>query len=165
MLQTTITPGAVVLDPREVAALPWRPFAGIGGVRDRVLWQDPAGKSFVGLLHLDPDGSVLPHIHLRAVHHLWVVSGSCVIDGRMLDAGSYGFAPAGRSHGIEQVGRAGCLLFYVYLHQGATRPAAASSHQRVAPLSAEQQGWAAAAEVAGRRHLWQKRADLPQEVP
>jgi quercetin dioxygenase-like cupin family protein len=152
MLQTTITPGTVVLDSREVATLPWRPFAGIAGVRDRVLWQDPAGKSLAGLLHLDPDGRVLPHIHLRASHHLWVVSGSCTIDGRTLDAGSYGFVPVGRAHGIEEVGRAGCLLFYLYLHQGTPRQAAATSHRRVAPLSAEQQAWAAAAELAGRWH-------------
>ena len=149
---TTNTQGTVVLDPREVAALPWQPFAGIAGVRDRVLWQDPAGKSFAGLLHLDPDGRVLPHLHLRAAHHLWVVSGSCTIDGRTLDAGSYGFVPAGREHGIEQVGRAGCLLFYLYVHEGTTRQAAARPHRRVAPLTAEEQGWAAAAELAGRRH-------------
>jgi quercetin dioxygenase-like cupin family protein len=150
MLATTIRQRTVVLDPREVAALPWRPFAGIAGVRDRVLWQDPAGKSLAGLLHLDPDASIQPHIHLRAAHHLWVLSGSCTIDGRMLDAGSYVFVPAGREHGIEQVGRAGCLLFYVYLHQGTLQQAA--PHGRVAPLTAEQQGWAAAAELAGRRH-------------
>ena len=149
---TTNTQGTVVLDPREVAALPWQPFAGIAGVRDRVLWQDPAGKSFAGLLHLDPDGRVLPHLHLRAAHHLWVVSGSCTIDGRTLDAGSYGFVPACREHGIEQVGRAGCLLFYLYVHEGTTRQAAARPHRRVAPLTAEEQGWAAAAELAGRRH-------------
>jgi quercetin dioxygenase-like cupin family protein len=147
---TTSAPGIIVLDPREMAALPWRPFAGITGVRDRVLGQDPAGKSLAGLLHLDPGASVLPHIHLRATHHLWVVSGSCTIDGRTLDAGSYGFVPAGRSHGIEQVGRAGCLLFYLYLHQGTTGRAAASSHRHLTPLTAEQQAWAAAAELAGR---------------
>jgi mannose-6-phosphate isomerase-like protein (cupin superfamily) len=155
MLQTTTTtttPGTVVLDPRAVATLPWRPFAALSGVRDRVLWQDPADKSLAGLLHLDPDASVLPHIHLRASHHLWVVSGSCTIDGRTLDAGSYVFISAGRSHGIEQVGRAGCLLFYVYLHQGTTRPAAVAPDRRVAPLTAEQQAWAAAAELAGRTH-------------
>jgi mannose-6-phosphate isomerase-like protein (cupin superfamily) len=152
MLQTTIRPEAVVLDPREVAALPWRPFAGIAGVRDRVLWQDPAGNSLTGLLHLDPDARVLPHIHLRAAHHLWVVSGSCTIDGRTLDAGSYGFVPAGRAHGIEQVGRAGCLLFYVYLHQGTPERTAATSHRRVVPVTAEQQAWAGAAELAGHRH-------------
>jgi mannose-6-phosphate isomerase-like protein (cupin superfamily) len=150
MLQTTSTPGAVILDPREVAALPWRPSAGISGLRDRVLWQDPATKSLAGLLHLDPDARVLPHIHLRASHHLWVVAGSCMIDGQLLDAGSYGFVPAGRSHGIEQVGRAGCLLFYLYLDQGTTRQPAAAPHRRVAALTAEQQGWAAAAELAGR---------------
>jgi hypothetical protein len=96
MLQTTSTPGTVMLDPREVAALAWRPFAGISGLRDRVLWQDPAGKSLAGLLHLDPDARVLAHIHLRATHHLWVVAGSCTIDGQILDAGSYGLSrPAG----------------------------------------------------------------------
>jgi mannose-6-phosphate isomerase-like protein (cupin superfamily) len=153
MLQTTTRPGTVVLDPREVAALAWRPFAGIAGVRDRVLWQDPAAKSFAGLLHLDPDARVLPHLHLRAVHHLWVVSGSCTIDGRVLDAGSYGFVPAGREHGIEQVGRAGCLLFYVYAHQGTIRQRTATARRGVAPSTAEQQAWAAAAaELAGRRH-------------
>jgi len=152
MLQTTTnTQETLVLGPGEVAALPWRPLAGIAGVPDRVLWQDPAGKSLAGLRHLDPDGRVLPHLHLRASHHLWVASGSCTIDGRRLDAGSYGFVPAGRSHGIEQVGRAGCLLFYMYLHQGTTRPAA-TADWRVAALTAEQQGWAAAAELARRRH-------------
>jgi hypothetical protein len=68
MLKTTSTPDAVLLGPREVAALPWPPFAGLSGLRDRVLWQDPAGKSLAGLLHLDPGASMLPHIHLRATH-------------------------------------------------------------------------------------------------
>jgi mannose-6-phosphate isomerase-like protein (cupin superfamily) len=153
MTQMTITPAAVLLHPREVATLPWRPFASLTGVRDRVLWQDPAGKSVAGLLHLDPDARLLPHIHLRAVHHLWVVSGSCTIDGRVLDAGSYVVVPAGRSHGIERVGRAGCLLFYVYSHQGTPGQAAASSRRGVVPSTTEQQAWAAAAaELAGRRH-------------
>ncbi|HEY7606972.1 MAG TPA: hypothetical protein VID07_09395, partial [Actinomycetes bacterium] len=74
MLQAISAQGTILLDPREVATLPWRPFAGLSGVRDRVLWQDPAAKSLAGLLHLDPGARVLPHIHLRAVHHLWVVS-------------------------------------------------------------------------------------------
>ncbi|HWD42504.1 MAG TPA: hypothetical protein VHM23_02070, partial [Actinomycetota bacterium] len=130
------------LDPREVAALPWRPFAALSGVRDRLLWQDPAGKSLAGLLHLDPGARVLPHIHLQAVHHLWVVSGSCTIDGRTLDAGSYGLVPAGRTHGIEQVGRAGCLLFYVYSHQGPPPRQPATT-----PLTDEQLAWVAAAEL------------------
>jgi mannose-6-phosphate isomerase-like protein (cupin superfamily) len=154
MLQTTTnTQGPVVLDPREVAALPWRPFAGLPGVRDRVLWQDPVGKNVAGLLHLDPEASVPPHLHRHATHQLWVVSGSCTIDGRTLDAGSYVLVPAGRSHGIEQVGRAGCLLLYLYVHQGPPRQAAATRHGHPAPLTDEEQAWAAAAaELAGRRH-------------
>jgi hypothetical protein len=64
------------------------------------------------------------------------------------------FISAGRTHAIEQVGRAGCLLFYLYqyLHQGTTRPAAGAPDRRVAPLTAEQEAWAAVAELAGCRH-------------
>jgi hypothetical protein len=80
-------------------------------------------------------------------------SGSCTMGGRVLDAGSYGFVPAGRSHGIEQVERAGCLLFYVYSHQGTIRQGTATARRGVAPSTTEQQVWAAAAaEIAGRRH-------------
>jgi hypothetical protein len=152
MLQTTISPATVLLDPREVATLPWRPFAGPSGLRNRVLWRDPAGRSCAGLLHLDPGARMLPHLHLRATHHLWIVSGSCTINGRVLTEGSYGFLPACRTHAIEQVGRAGCLLFYLYLHRGTTRPPATTPHRRVVPLTAEQQAWAVVAELAGRRH-------------
>ena len=68
-----------------------------------------------------PGTSVPPHLHPRATHHLWVVSGSCTIDGQTLDAGSYVFVPACRMHGIPQVGRAGCVLFNLYLHQAAAQ--------------------------------------------
>jgi hypothetical protein len=74
-----------------------------------------AGKSLAGLPHLDPDARVLPHIHSRASHHLWVVSGSCT-----------------------------------------TEQEAASSHRHVVPMTAEQQAWAAAAELAGR---WDPKAE------
>jgi mannose-6-phosphate isomerase-like protein (cupin superfamily) len=136
-----------LLDSREVAALAWRPLAGRAGLYDRVLWQDPAGKSHAGLLHMDPGTSVPPHLHPRATHHLWVVSGSCTIDGRTLDGGSYVFVPACRMHGIPQVGRAGCVLFYLYLHQAAAQRVAQASRGGPAHLTDEQQAWAAAAAV------------------
>ena len=94
---------------------------------------------------MDPGTSVPPHLHPRATHHLWVVSGSCTIDGRTLDAGSYVFVPACRMHGIPQVGRAGCVVFYLYLHQTATQRMAGPPHRGPAHLTDEQQAWAAAA--------------------
>lgn len=147
-----------LLDSREVAALAWRPFTGRAGLYDRVLWQDPAGRSYAGLLHMDPGTSVPPHLHPRATHHLWVVSGSCTIDGRTLDGGSYVFVPACRMHGIPQVGRAGCVVFYLYLHRTATHQVTGSPHRGPAHLTDEQQAWAAAAELSGGRRL----ADRPR---
>jgi hypothetical protein len=140
-----------LLDSREVAALLWRPLAGRAGLYDWVLWQDPAGTSYAELLHMDPGTSVPPHLHPRATHHLWVVSGSCTIDGRTLDGGSYVFVPACRMHGIPQVGRAGCVVFYLYFHQPATHQMAGSPHRSPGHLTDEQQVWAAAAALSGRR--------------
>lgn len=93
--------GEIVVDSRDVASLPWRPFAGGQGVCDRVLWQDPHGASYAGLLHMEPGTSVAPHRHRGAVHHLWVVSGECTIDARTLGGGSYVFVPQGLDHAIS----------------------------------------------------------------
>jgi quercetin dioxygenase-like cupin family protein len=151
MTQTGTVPRKLLLDSRAVAALSWRPFAGRAGLYDRVLWQDPTGKSSAGLLHMDPGTSVPPHLHPRATHHLWVASGSCTIDGRTLDGGSYVFVPACRMHGIPQVGRAGCVVFYLYLHQTATHQVSGPPHRSPGHLTDEQQVWAAAAALSGRR--------------
>jgi quercetin dioxygenase-like cupin family protein len=153
MTRAGIVPEKLALDSREVATLPWRPFAGRAGMCDRVLWQDPAGKSYAGLLHMEPGTSVPPHIHPRGTHHLWVVSGSCTIDGRTLEGGSYVFVPACRKHGILQVGRAGCVLVYLYLHQVPTRRAAETPNGAPVSVTDEQQAWAAAAELSSRRRL------------
>jgi quercetin dioxygenase-like cupin family protein len=105
----------ILLDSRDIASLPWRPFASGQGVCDRVLWQDPAGASYAGLLHMEPGTSVAPHRHRGAVHHLWVVSGECTINARTLGPGSYVFVPQGLEHAIQQAGPTGCMLFYLYL--------------------------------------------------
>jgi quercetin dioxygenase-like cupin family protein len=105
----------ILLNSRDVASLPWRPFAGGQGIRDRVLWQDPEGRSYAGLLQMEPGTSVAPHRHRGAVHHLWVVRGECVITARTLGAGSYVFVPRGVEHAIQQAGPIGCTLFYLYL--------------------------------------------------
>jgi quercetin dioxygenase-like cupin family protein len=105
----------ILLDSREVASLAWRPFAGEEGLRDRVLWQDPDGRSYAGVLEMEPGSSMAPHLHRGAVHHLWVVRGECRISGRTFAAGSYVFVPRGVEHAIERAGLTGCTLFYLYL--------------------------------------------------
>lgn len=139
MTQTETTAQELLLDGRDVAMLPWRAFAGGAGLRDRVLWRDPAGRTYAGLLHMDAGTSVPSHVHRHAVHHLWVVSGSCTINGRALGGGSYVFVPAGLEHGIQRAGRAGCVLFYLYLHQAA----ADRTPERVAPPTPDQPAWTA----------------------
>ena len=110
----------ILLDSREVASLPWRPFAGEGGVHDRVLWQDPDGASYAGVLEMRPGSSVAPHRHCGAVHHLWVTRGHCEINGRTLATGSYVFVPRGVEHAIQRAGPTGCTLFYLYLRVAPT---------------------------------------------
>jgi quercetin dioxygenase-like cupin family protein len=119
----------ILLDTCEVASLPWRPFAGEEGVRDRVLWQDPDGASYAGLLDLEPGASVAPHLHRGAVHHLWVVSGHCEIGGRTLGAGSYVFVPGGAEHAIQRAGPTGCVLFYLYLRMASATDDAHPAHK------------------------------------
>lgn len=48
--QTETTAQELLLDGRDVAMLPWQAFAGGAGLRDRVLWRDPAGRTYAGLL-------------------------------------------------------------------------------------------------------------------
>ena len=102
MRRAGTTAQEILLDGRDVARLPWRAFAGSEGLRDRVLWQDPGGRTYAGLLHMDAGASVPPHVHRHAAHHLWVVSGSCTVNGRALGGGSYMFVPAGLEHGIQR---------------------------------------------------------------
>ncbi len=126
----------ILLNSGDVASLAWRPFAGGLGVRDRVLWRDPEAASYARLLQMEPGTSVAPHRHRGAVHHLWVVSGECVINARTLAAGSYVFVPRGLEHAIQRVGPIGCTLFYLYLRVApATRrvQAAQNGHEAMRP--------------------------------
>jgi quercetin dioxygenase-like cupin family protein len=120
MTPTPTTSEELLLDSRDVATRPWQQFADTTGLYHRVLWRDPTRRSYAGLLHMDPGTSLPPHIHHHAAHHLWVVSGECTISGRRLDSGSYVSVPAGVQHGIDRAGRAGCLLFYLYLAEPQT---------------------------------------------
>lgn len=123
MTAALTTDEELLLDSYEVASRPWRRFADTDGLHDRVLWQDPMGRSYAGLLGMSAGASLPAHVHHHATHHLWVVSGDCMINGRRLDSGSYVFVPAGVEHGIGRAGRAGCLLFYLYLVAPGAGPA------------------------------------------
>ncbi|HEY8546654.1 MAG TPA: cupin domain-containing protein, partial [Acidimicrobiales bacterium] len=73
--------------------------------------------SVAGLMRLDPGASVEPHVHRRSHHHVWVVEGSAVVQGRTLAAGSYAHIPAGVRHGTTSLEPDGCTLFYLYVRE------------------------------------------------
>lgn len=100
----------------SIAAMPWQPFDGVGGVEQRLLWQ--AGDSYAGLLRLAPGARIAGHHHYRGHHHVWVVEGECSTLGGRVGAGSYVHVPAGVQHAIE-AGAEGCTLFYLYLREEA----------------------------------------------
>jgi quercetin dioxygenase-like cupin family protein len=105
----------LVLQRPDIEAKPWRQLAGNEGVTDKVLWSDPETGSFAGLMAIGPGKTVRSHFHGRAIHHLCVLGGECRIKDRVLGPGCYAFVPAGVEHGIDEGGRDGCTLFFLFL--------------------------------------------------
>ena len=110
-----MTAQQVVIDREDVQAQPWTPLGTDTGVRQKVLWRDEGGRSYAGLLRMDPGAHVREHTHHGAVHHAWVVNGVCGMGGEALGPGSYCFVPAGTEHELLEVGLEGCTIFYLYL--------------------------------------------------
>lgn len=107
-----------VLSHDALRSAHWRPFAGSDGVRYTVLWRDPDGGSYAGLLRLDPGATLPAHRHDAASHHLFVVHGMCFVAGEPLGPESYMHVDAGETHVIEHAGPQGCTIFYLYLVGG-----------------------------------------------
>jgi len=105
----------LVMDRERIEALPWLPFDHTPGVAQRVLWHDDTSGSYAGMLRLDKGASIPLHTHRSAAHHVWVLAGTCEIEGTSLTSGSYVFVPAALEHGIHDTGSTGCTLFYLYL--------------------------------------------------
>jgi quercetin dioxygenase-like cupin family protein len=106
-----------VVSSSDAEAGPWEPFPEEEGVRMRVLWRNPVSGSFSGLLEVAPGAHLRPHFHLNAVHHLFVVAGTCelAVSERVIGPGSYIYVPAEEVHGIEAVDWESCRLFFLHL--------------------------------------------------
>ena len=103
--------------PREVVDhLPWQPLPGCDGVSTKVV-VDVDGD-VAGLLRLLPGAQEVQHVHGHGSHHLWVLSGSVVVEDTPLPAGSYLHVPAGLVHDLRDAGE-GSTLFYVFHRDGA----------------------------------------------
>jgi len=111
----TATEVEQILDWFEIENMDWSRIAGAEGVSTKILWRDPAGISFAGLMRIEPGASLASHTHRFATHHLLMVEGTARIGQRWLRAGGYAFIPAGAPHGLDEVGPQGCILFFNYL--------------------------------------------------
>jgi quercetin dioxygenase-like cupin family protein len=104
-----------ILDGQDIEAKPWEKFAAHEGAGVKVLWKDPETGSYAGLLRVPPGASLPAHIHPYAVHHLYILEGTCRVAGEVLTRGSYVFVPPGEDHRIEEAGPVGCSIFFLYL--------------------------------------------------
>lgn len=102
----------LVLDPIEIAQLPWQAVPGCPGVREKELWR--FGDFVHALIRYEPGSSTPGRPHLAAHHHIWTVSGNATIGGRPLVTGSYVHVPPGVEHPVRDVGPDGCTLLQVH---------------------------------------------------
>jgi quercetin dioxygenase-like cupin family protein len=102
----------LLLDAAEVRARPRRPLKGSRGVEHALLWH--RGEECAGVLHLQPGAEMPAHRHDHASHHVWVITGIAIVDGRELGPGSYWYIPPRTDHRV-QAGPDGCELHYLYL--------------------------------------------------
>lgn len=109
----SVAAAPIVLDRTAIAALPGRRLAGLEAARSTLLWR--SGDSVAGILEVDPGGTLAPHCHVGAHHHMWVDQGTCTILGHDLGPGAYVHVPAGAEHGVSGVGPEGCRIVYLYV--------------------------------------------------
>jgi mannose-6-phosphate isomerase-like protein (cupin superfamily) len=102
----------LTIRPSDIDTLPTLPVPGCPGVTVRQLWR--SGDLHDTLITYAAGAATPGNPHNGADHHIWVVSGSAVIDGRPVEAGSYVHVPPGADHPIRATGPAGCVLLQVH---------------------------------------------------
>ena len=121
----------LVATSADIEAMPWKQQEGQPGLQFKVLWR--SGDNVIGVSELAEGAENAEHTHYGAHHHIVVLSGSCTMIGRELDAGSYIYIPPGVAHGVTDVGEGGCRLFYTY-RPVEVPPASAGDPEVVAPV-------------------------------
>lgn len=112
MVTTYPTPTLFALSQAMVEDIPWEAFVGSTDIDNKVLYL--ADGVVAGLLRLRPHAHELTHLHFHGEHHMWVLSGTVVIDDTELAAGSYLHVPSRLSHTLRD-GGSGSLAFYLFV--------------------------------------------------
>lgn len=102
---------ATVLTMSDLMRLRWHPLPGADGVSAKILAADRG--EVAGILLLEPDGGIEPHVHESGDHHMYVLEGRCWFGGELLVEGAYVRVPAGVTHSLQGGGPSGCRLLYV----------------------------------------------------
>jgi quercetin dioxygenase-like cupin family protein len=98
----------------KTAHIEWKPLVEGGvdtsGISVKVLRTDPVtGRAPSFLLRFEP-GAMYPYHNHPAGEELFVLSGSCVIEGTTLEAGDYLYTPPGSKHAVRT--DKGCMLLF-----------------------------------------------------
>jgi quercetin dioxygenase-like cupin family protein len=98
----------------KTANVEWKPLVESGvdtrGISVKPLRTEPAiGRAPSFLLRFEP-GAKYPYHRHPAGEELFVLSGSCVIDGATLEAGDYLYTPPGSKHSVRT--DTGCTVLF-----------------------------------------------------
>lgn len=98
----------------KTARIEWTPLVEAGvdttGIFVKCLRFDPsARRALTFLLRFEP-GAKYPYHNHPAGEELFVLSGSCVIEGATLEEGDYLYTPPGSKHAVRT--GAGCTLLF-----------------------------------------------------
>lgn len=106
---------AQVLNPDDLAEIPWIDLHDLPGATLKTLWETPASRA--GLMRFEAHVAHPATMYDGFERHVVVMAGSATIAGRQLVAGSYVCIPAGIDSGTTQAGPDGCTLFYHFVGQ------------------------------------------------
>jgi quercetin dioxygenase-like cupin family protein len=98
----------------KTASLQWKPLVESGvdttGISVKPLRTEPAtGRAVTFVLRFEP-GAKYPYHDHPAGEELFVLSGSCLIEGAMLEAGDYLYTTPGSKHSVQT--DAGCTMLF-----------------------------------------------------
>src|SRR5689334_18356701 len=83
----------------DLMRLRWHRLPGADGVSAKILSADRG--EVAGILLVEPDGSIEPHVHESGDHHMYVIEGRCWFGGDLLLEGAYVRVPAGMTHSLQ----------------------------------------------------------------
>jgi quercetin dioxygenase-like cupin family protein len=110
IMMNTQTLGGLV----RTASMPWKPLVESGvdtsGIAVKPLRTEPAtGRARSFVLRFDPGAKYPYHSH-PAGEELFVLAGSCLIEGTLLEAGDYLYTAPGEKHSVQT--DSGCTLLF-----------------------------------------------------